>query len=161
MRADIHGGRGQKRSTQGLDTEAQDSIPPSHFSACNARPVHTAVPHPDYLTEPYTFRRRFVLGRAISGPPRAMRACRWRCRMVPKGAPWPPRGQSGIERRLAAILAANIAGYSPLMGADETGTARALREHRAAIDPIVASHGGRIVKTTGDGEGLRKAGLPE
>ncbi len=70
-------------------------------------------------------------------------------------------GQSGIERRLAAILAANIAGYSPLMGADETGTARALREHRAAIDPIVASHGGRIVKTTGDGEGLRKAGLPE
>src|SRR5881392_2318272 len=60
-------------------------------------------------------------------------------------------GQDRIERRLAAILAADVAGYSRLMGADETGTAKALREHRAAIDPIVASHGGRIVKTTGDG----------
>jgi class 3 adenylate cyclase len=37
------------------------------------------------------------------------------------------------------------------MGFDEAGTVRALREHRAAVDPIVASHGGRIVKTTGDG----------
>src|SRR5436305_11456979 len=60
-------------------------------------------------------------------------------------------GQDRIERRLAAILAADIAGYSRLMGIDEAGTAKALREHRAAIDPIVAGHGGRIVKTTGDG----------
>ena len=59
--------------------------------------------------------------------------------------------QGPLGRRLAAILAADIAGYSRLMGADEVGTARALREHRAAIDPVVASHGGRIVKTTGDG----------
>ncbi len=55
------------------------------------------------------------------------------------------------NRRLAAILAADVAGYSRLMGQDETGTARALREHRAAADPLVAEHGGRIVKTTGDG----------
>jgi adenylate cyclase len=55
------------------------------------------------------------------------------------------------SRRLAAILAADIAGYSRLMGADEAGTARALREHRTAADPLVAEHGGRIVKTTGDG----------
>ena len=41
MRADIHGGQEQNRSIQGPDTEAQDPIPPSHFSACNARPVHT------------------------------------------------------------------------------------------------------------------------
>jgi class 3 adenylate cyclase len=54
-------------------------------------------------------------------------------------------------RRLAAILAADVAGYSRLMGADEAGTARALREHRAAADPLIANHGGRIVKTTGDG----------
>src|SRR5713226_3196229 len=54
-------------------------------------------------------------------------------------------------RRLAAILAADIAGYSRLMGADEAGTARTLREHRAVADPLVAQHGGRIVKTTGDG----------
>jgi TolB-like protein/class 3 adenylate cyclase len=54
-------------------------------------------------------------------------------------------------RRLAAIVAADVAGYSRLMGLDEAGTARALREHRAAIDPIVARFGGRIVKTTGDG----------
>jgi adenylate cyclase len=56
-----------------------------------------------------------------------------------------------IERKLTAILAADVAGYSRLMGADEAGTARALREHRAALDPIVAQHGGRTVKTTGDG----------
>jgi adenylate cyclase len=54
-------------------------------------------------------------------------------------------------RRLAAILAADVAGYSRLMGVDEAGTARALREHQAAANPLVAEHGGRIVKTTGDG----------
>jgi class 3 adenylate cyclase len=56
-----------------------------------------------------------------------------------------------VERRLAAILAADVAGYSRLMGLDEAGTAQALREHRSAADPLVAQHGGRIVKTTGDG----------
>ena len=56
-----------------------------------------------------------------------------------------------MKRRLAAILAADVAGYSRLMGADETGTALALREHLAAINSIVAGHGGRIVKTAGDG----------
>jgi adenylate cyclase len=56
-----------------------------------------------------------------------------------------------VQRRLAAILAADVAGYSRLMGLDEAGTARTLHEHRAAADPIVASFGGRIVKTTGDG----------
>ena len=54
-------------------------------------------------------------------------------------------------RRLAAILAADIVGYSRLMGLDEAGTVEALREHRVAADPIIAEHGGRIVKTTGDG----------
>jgi TolB-like protein/class 3 adenylate cyclase len=54
-------------------------------------------------------------------------------------------------RRLAAILAADAVGYSRLMGEDEAGTARAVREHREAARPIVANHGGRIVKTTGDG----------
>jgi TolB-like protein/class 3 adenylate cyclase len=56
-----------------------------------------------------------------------------------------------MQRRLAAILAADVAGYSRLMGADEASTALALRKHRAAVDPIVMSHGGRIVKSTGDG----------
>jgi len=54
-------------------------------------------------------------------------------------------------RRLAAILAADVVGYSRLMGEDEAGTAHALREHRAAADPLIAEQGGRIVKTTGDG----------
>src|ERR1700756_419438 len=54
-------------------------------------------------------------------------------------------------RRLAAILAADIVGYSRLMGLDETGTAQAVRDHRVAADPIVAQHGGRVFKTTGDG----------
>jgi TolB-like protein/class 3 adenylate cyclase/Flp pilus assembly protein TadD len=54
-------------------------------------------------------------------------------------------------RKLAAILAADVVGYSRLMGEDEAGTARAVREHREAAAPLVASKGGRIVKTTGDG----------
>jgi len=57
-----------------------------------------------------------------------------------------------VERRLAAILAADVAGYSRLMGADEEGTLAALRVHRRDIlDPKIAAHRGRIVKTTGDG----------
>ena len=60
--------------------------------------------------------------------------------------------QGRIERRLAAVLAADVAGYSRLMGADELGTLDALRAHRREIvDPAIASHNGRIVKTTGDG----------
>src|ERR1700674_1383576 len=58
---------------------------------------------------------------------------------------------SRIGRRLSAILAADVAGYSRLMGLDEAGTARILREHRFIADAVVAKHGGRIVKTTGDG----------
>src|SRR5436189_3390887 len=55
-------------------------------------------------------------------------------------------------RRLAAILAADIAGYSRLMGADEEGTLARLKALRAElIDPGIAEHNGRIVKTTGDG----------
>jgi TolB-like protein/class 3 adenylate cyclase len=56
-----------------------------------------------------------------------------------------------IERRLAAIVAADVAGYSRLMGLDEVGTARTLREHRKVTDALVAKHCGRIVKTAGDG----------
>src|SRR5882762_2502267 len=56
------------------------------------------------------------------------------------------------ERRLAAILAADVAGYSRLIGADEEGTLDGLKAIRAElIDPTVAAHRGRIVKTTGDG----------
>ena len=60
--------------------------------------------------------------------------------------------EARVERRLAAILAADVAGYSRLMGVDEEGTLSALKEHRSdLIDPKVAEHHGRIVKTTGDG----------
>src|SRR5438105_54153 len=57
-----------------------------------------------------------------------------------------------VERRLAAILAADVAGYSRLMGQDEAGTLARLRAHRRElIDPKIVEHRGRIVKTTGDG----------
>jgi class 3 adenylate cyclase len=56
-----------------------------------------------------------------------------------------------VGRRLAAIVAADVAGYSRLMGLDEVGTARTLREHRKVTDALVAKHGGRLVKTMGDG----------
>ena len=59
--------------------------------------------------------------------------------------------QVRVGRRLAAIVAADVAGYSRLMGLDEVGTARTLREHRAVTDALVAKHGGRLVKSTGDG----------
>src|ERR1700756_1646924 len=61
-------------------------------------------------------------------------------------------GEGRVERRLAALLAADVAGYSRLMGADELGTLAALKSHRREIvDPAIAAHKGRIVKTTGDG----------
>jgi TolB-like protein/class 3 adenylate cyclase len=57
-----------------------------------------------------------------------------------------------VERRLAAVLAADVAGYSRLMGSDEEGTlARLKAVRKSLVDPAIASHRGRIVKTTGDG----------
>jgi TolB-like protein/Tfp pilus assembly protein PilF len=57
-----------------------------------------------------------------------------------------------MERRLAAILAADVAGYSRLMGADEEGTLAQFKNHRSElVDPKIHEYGGRIVKTTGDG----------
>jgi TolB-like protein/class 3 adenylate cyclase len=59
--------------------------------------------------------------------------------------------EARAERRLAAILAADVAGYSRLMGVDEEGTLTALKAYRReVIDPKIAEHRGRIVKTTGD-----------
>ena len=60
--------------------------------------------------------------------------------------------EARIERRLAAILAADVAGYSRLMGVDEEGTLRQLKAHRRElVDPKITEHRGHIVKTTGDG----------
>ena len=57
-----------------------------------------------------------------------------------------------VERRLAAIMAADIGGYSRLMGADEEGTLASLKEIRRELaDPKISEYRGRIVKTTGDG----------
>jgi adenylate cyclase len=61
-------------------------------------------------------------------------------------------GRNRAERRLAAILAADVAGYSRLIGADEEGTLDRLRSIRSdVIDPTITAHRGRLVKTTGDG----------
>jgi TolB-like protein/class 3 adenylate cyclase len=63
-----------------------------------------------------------------------------------------PAGPARVDRRLAAILAADVAGYSRLMGADEEGTLERLKAlRRELLDPKIAEHHGRIVKTTGDG----------
>jgi len=56
-----------------------------------------------------------------------------------------------MERRLAAIVCADVAGYSRMMGTDEAGTHAAFKAHRTAIYPIILNHGGRLVKNTGDG----------
>src|SRR6202011_4794761 len=61
-------------------------------------------------------------------------------------------GTMASTRRLAAILAADVAGYSRLMGADEEGTHERLKAHRRElVEPKIGEHSGRIVKTTGDG----------
>jgi len=59
--------------------------------------------------------------------------------------------QPSIQRRLAAILAADIAGYSRLMHEDEAATVRDLKSHQSVILPLVGRHGGRIIDTAGDG----------
>src|SRR5215469_6715562 len=64
-----------------------------------------------------------------------------------------------IQRRLAAILAGDVVGYSRLMGGDEVGTLSSLKTHRRELtDPVIAAHRGRIVKTTGDGPDPRLKG---
>src|SRR2546423_13506097 len=55
-----------------------------------------------------------------------------------------------LERRLSAILAADIAGYSALMGADEARTVRDLKGHQAVVLPMIGQHGGRIIDTARD-----------
>ena len=66
--------------------------------------------------------------------------------------PGEPVPEQHVQRRLAAILAADVAGYSRLMSADEEGTLRRLNAHRRQLlDPKITEHRGRIVKTTGDG----------
>src|SRR5262252_5471324 len=60
-------------------------------------------------------------------------------------------GNPKVSRKLAAILAADIAGYSALMGADEGATVRDLKEHQTVILPIIGEHGGRVIDTAGDG----------
>ncbi len=70
------------------------------------------------------------------------------------GGDYMPEDRPGdrVDRRLAAIMAGDIAGYSRLMGIDEEGTLRQLKAHRKElIDPKITEHRGRIVKTTGDG----------
>src|SRR5262245_58516658 len=75
------------------------------------------------------------------------------CRIIRyRGGAMEPAGPARVERRLAAIIAADVAGYSRLIECDEEGTLGRLKMLRAeVIDPQIAGHRGRIVKTTGDG----------
>src|SRR6476469_1161331 len=62
----------------------------------------------------------------------------------------PPQQEQRVERRLAAIFAADIAGYSRLVSQDEAGTLRALSAAREIMDGLIRDHGGRIANTAGD-----------
>src|ERR1700731_436751 len=78
--------------------------------------------------------------------------CGRRSRMRERAPRRPFMAEQRIARRLAAILAADVVGYSRMMGADEEGTLTALKTiRRELIEPKIAEHQGRIVKTTGDG----------
>src|SRR5207237_10403052 len=61
------------------------------------------------------------------------------------------RASGGHQRKLAALLCADVVSYSRLMGEDETATYDALKRLRRTIDPLIADHAGRIVSTAGDG----------
>ena len=66
--------------------------------------------------------------------------------------PWPQEPPNRVERRLSAIMAADVAGYSRLMHNDEEAThAKLTAVLKETIHPAIAEHGGRIVKNTGDG----------
>ena len=71
--------------------------------------------------------------------------------MVCKGniRAWMSGSPARVGRRLAAVVAADVAGYSRLMGLDKVGTARALREHRKVTDALVETHGGHLVESIG------------
>src|SRR5436305_15048557 len=72
--------------------------------------------------------------------------------MVERESPMGTPGQDRIERRLAAILAADVAGYSRLTGLDEEGTHVRLKDHLLTlVEPKISEYRGRIVKNTGDG----------
>jgi TolB-like protein/class 3 adenylate cyclase/Tfp pilus assembly protein PilF len=71
-------------------------------------------------------------------------------RAFPDNPPRSPGETPSRKRKLAAILHADVAGFSRLMGEDEAGTHQALGELRSAVDPLIAAHGGRIVGTAGD-----------
>ena len=72
-----------------------------------------------------------------------------RIREMPEMTERPEKAK--IPRRLAAIIAADIAGYSALMGVDEARTVRDLKEHQAVVLPMIKEHGGRVIDTAGDG----------
>src|SRR3954471_1990015 len=67
-----------------------------------------------------------------------------------KGETVPPQQEQRVERRLSAIFAADVAGYSRLVSQDERGTLRALSAARDIMDGLIAEHGGRIANTAGD-----------
>jgi tetratricopeptide (TPR) repeat protein len=88
----------------------------------------------------------------ITDPSGPLRKPRKYWRVGKRFAPGRIAGTMTATRRLAAILAADVTGYSRLMGADEEGTLERLKAlHRDLLDPKIAEHHGRIVKTTGDG----------
>jgi adenylate cyclase len=113
---------------------------PSRFSAQSNTAVHTleALSRRTPKADTVTLMTHFALNRYTP--------LEINCRQALSMA------EAHVERRLAAVLAADVAGYSRLMGIDEEGTLAALKAHRhELIDPKIAEHRGRIVKTTGDG----------
>src|SRR5262249_32639428 len=98
-----------------------------------------------------TARRSRIPGVAAEGLSGSISACRFH-REDRRGAASCRATRMTEQRRLAAIVSADVAGSSRLMGRDESGTLAALKALRKeVVDPAIASHGGRIVKTTGDG----------
>src|SRR6516225_777482 len=118
-------------------------------------PLHLALPTARFAVSPFS-RSRPEVSSPLDPPPAEAQSAIVETNRRPglrrAAAREATLGAERVERRLAAILAADVAGYSRLMERDEAGTLARLRTlRRDLIDPKIAEHKGRIVKTTGDG----------
>src|SRR6516225_663947 len=135
--------RGSGQSGVQHNAHAAGGLPrrarPGRGSKCRRRPRLGAAAE----LRDRTALRRLRCSRRAGGAPR---------RSLPCGRVAVAMSEERLERRLAAILAADVAGYSRLIGSDEEDTLARLKAHRRElIDPKIGEHRGRIVKTTGDG----------
>ena len=140
--------------SQGLSCAAFDKALREHreLAARGTRPesppLSVAPPEATEIASGRPKEPAFQIEREKAGPPHLSIVAT----APPRTSAEVPMASGRIERKLAAIVAADVAGFSRLMAADKESTVTRLKAHRQSlIDPEIAEHGGQIIKTTGDG----------